>query len=120
VPRIANEKITNVIPNYDGGYQPDPDASGLANAAKLGGLSDPASWKLERERGGSLILRIPGLARGQSAEVGLYDPSGKRAGYWTPVSGEGFLSLQGTALRSGAYLLKVRVAGAQSVKRIAI
>jgi hypothetical protein len=120
VPRIANEKITNVIPNYDGSFQPDPNSTGLAMAAKLGGLSDPASWKLERERGGSLLLRIPGLARGQSAEVELYDLAGKRAGYWIKVSGEGLLALDGGALRSGVYLLKVRISGTQAVKRIAI
>jgi hypothetical protein len=116
VPRISNGSLKDVLPNYDGEYKPNPSAI----AAKLGGLSDPSAWRVERARGGMLMVRIPGLEQGVAAEVEIYDLAGKRAGYWTPRSEAGFFRVDAAALRSGVYLLKIRVAGLQSAKRIAL
>lgn len=116
VPRIANERITDVIPNYDGEFTSNPSAI----AAMASGLANPASWRIERAQGGRLIIRIPGLARGLEAELELFDLAGKRAGYWSPRSEDGALSVDASRLRSGVYLLKIRVAGMRSAKRIAL
>jgi hypothetical protein len=115
VPRIANARLTDVIPNYDGTFKPDVTAI----AAKVPGLDNPASWRIERAQGGRLTIRIPGLARGIEGELELFDLAGKRAGYWSPRSEDGAFSVDAPGLRAGVYLLKIRVAGMRSVKRIA-
>jgi hypothetical protein len=117
VPRISNASVKDVIPNYEAGQVPNGPTSGLA--AKTGALPDPKTWKLERFQGG-FVIRMPGLAAGLTATVELYDLSGKRAGYWTPRSDSGAINLASAAVRPGIYVLKVRVAGKMSTKRIVL
>jgi hypothetical protein len=117
VPRIANTRLSDVIPNYDGSYRPE---GGTAVLERLEGLGDPASWRVERLRQGLLTVRIAGLARGTAAELEVFDLMGKRAGYWTPRSGDGSFTVDAASLKSGVYVLKIRVAGLQAVKRIAL
>ncbi|MDB5102378.1 MAG: hypothetical protein JWP91_67 [Fibrobacteres bacterium] len=116
VPRISNARLTDVIPNYDGGYKPDPSSI----AAKVAGLSDPASWRIERTRNGMVTVRIPGLNPGMPAEVELFDLAGKRAGRWNPRSVSGSIDIDASLVRTGVYLMKIKVAGFQAVKRVAI
>ncbi|MDQ3003545.1 MAG: T9SS type A sorting domain-containing protein, partial [Fibrobacterota bacterium] len=118
VPRISNASVKDVIPNYEVGQVPNgPISTGLA--AKVGALPDPKNWILERFQGG-FIIRIPGLAAGAFATVELFDLAGKRAGYWTRRSETGALNLASAAVRPGIYLLKVRIAGSMSTKRIVL
>jgi hypothetical protein len=127
VPRIANASIKDVIPNYADGQVPNPtDNPGNQNPpivtaliARLGDLAMPSAWRLERLNGG-FVVRIRGLAAGMDAKVELFDLAGKLAGYWAPRSEEGALNLSSAAVRPGIYLLKVRIAGKLSVKRIAL
>jgi hypothetical protein len=131
VPRIANSSVKDVIPNYAEGKVANPGNIGTpdpwnprpgpttALAARLGSLSDPVSWRVERSQGGFLV-RIGGLAGGLRASVELYDLAGKRAGYWAPRSEEGALNLASADVRPGVYFLKVRVAGRLAVKRIVL
>ncbi|HKP95119.1 MAG TPA: hypothetical protein VJ385_05115 [Fibrobacteria bacterium] len=130
VPRIANAAVKDVIPNYAEGQVPNPGGTGTPDpwsnppittglAAKLGKLTDPSAWRVERMQGG-FIVRIQGLARGMDAVVEMYDLAGKRAGYWASRSEEGALNLSSAAVRPGFYLLKIRIAGKVSVKRIVL
>jgi hypothetical protein len=128
VPRIANSSLKDVIPNYAEGQVPNPTDPGnpvipgrpvSGILAKLGALSDPSAWRVERFLGGFLV-RIPGLDQGLTATVELFDLAGKLAGTWAPRSEGGALDLSSSALRPGLYLLKVRIAGRMSVKRIVL
>lgn len=125
VPRIANNTLKDVLPNYTEGQVPNPGnpdtnpPTTTSVHARLGALADPAKWRLERSRG-SLLIRIPGLTAGLAAEVEIFDLAGKRAGSWATRSMEGALSLSAIGARPGVYLLKIRIAGLQAVKRIAI
>ncbi len=130
VPRVANFTIKDVVPNYASDQVPNntnpgapdpgnPNQWTTALAARLGVLADPSSWRVERLQGG-FIVRIRGLAAGMGATVQLFDLAGKLAGYWAPRSEEGALNLSSAAVRPGIYLLKVRIAGKMSVKRIVL
>jgi hypothetical protein len=144
VPRIFNASIKDVIPNYEEGQianpgntaNPDPWAQNppvtnpnpvtdpwkpnpvTALAARLGALSAPSAWKIERSSGG-FVVRIQGLAEGLDAVVEMYDLAGKLAGSWAPRSVEGALNLSASAVRPGVYMLKIRIAGKMASKRIA-
>ena len=124
VPRIANHTLKDVLPNFEDGQVSNPDnpkdpPTTVGLHARLGALADPSQWRLERSRG-SLRIRIPGLAAGLSAEVEMFDLAGKRAGSWSPRSLEGSLNLASVAARPGVYVLKIRIAGLQAVKRVAL
>lgn len=129
VPRIVNISLKDVIPNYEEGQvvgNPDIPVLDPWNrgpvtgiAAKLGRFADAKSWKLER-RGGNLVIRIQGLAAGLHAEVQLFDLAGKTAGAWAPRSEEGALNLSLGVVRPGAYILKIRIAGKWTSKRITL
>src|SRR6185369_7610418 len=116
VPRVAPAQIVDVLPNY----KPD-DAPNTSIAARSGwaGLADPARWTLERVHAG-LIVRIPGLASGVDVVVELFDLEGKRAGIWSTRSESGAFRVNSPGLRSGLYVLKVRIAGMQMAKRIVL
>ncbi|MEO6098008.1 MAG: hypothetical protein ABIW76_21035 [Fibrobacteria bacterium] len=113
VPRIANVRLQDVIPNYDGDYR----ASAIVVPSRIPGLGNPDSWRIELSHGG-LIIRIPGMNGNLSAELELYDLSGKRAGHWNARPAGGMFRVDASGVRSGVYLLKIRVGGIQSVKRI--
>ena len=66
------------------------------------------------------MVRIPGLASGLDVEVELFDLEGKRAGSWSTRSESGAFRLAAPGLRSGLYLLKVRIAGMRMAKRIVL
>ncbi|MDQ3003000.1 MAG: hypothetical protein M3Y08_17275 [Fibrobacterota bacterium] len=116
VPRISNESLKDVIPNYTSDYVP----STVISAKQAGPLAEPSTWRIERVRGGGLNIRIPGLVRGVAAEMDLFGPSGKRAGYWSARSEHGVFNLPAVAVRPGVYLLQIRVAGSISAKRIVL
>jgi hypothetical protein len=132
VPRIVNISLKDVIPNYEEGqvvnnpnnppvdpWNPNNPNNPIttALAAKLGVFADPSAWKVERMQGGMLI-RIQGLAAGLGTVVELYDLAGKLAGAWAPRSEAGALNLSSATVRPGIYLLKIRIAGKISAKRI--
>lgn len=123
VPRIANNSIQDVIPNYEEGQVPNnpgnPGNTGNTAIAAVGfgSLGDPSSWRVERMQGG-FIVRIPGLGQGITAVVELYDLAGKLAGNWAPRSEGGALTLSSAAVRPGIYLVKIRIAGKSTVKRV--
>ncbi|MEO7425785.1 MAG: T9SS type A sorting domain-containing protein [Fibrobacteria bacterium] len=130
VPRISNSSIKDVVPNYASDQVPnnpnggavDPNNPGqwtTALVARLGSLGDPAVWRVRRS-GSGISVAIPGLAPGMDAKVELFDLSGKLAGYWSPRSQAGSLTIASGALRPGIYVLKIRIAGKMSVKRIAL
>lgn len=127
VPRIANASVKDVIPNYADNQVPNPTDNPpgqnppivTALMARLGDLATPSAWRLERLNGG-FVVRIRGLAAGMDVKVELFDLAGKLAGYWAPRSEEGALNLSTAAVRQGIYLLKVRIAGKMSVKRIVL
>ena len=136
VPRIVNISLKDVIPNYEEGKvvnnPTDPVIDPWNNpnippigpittgiAAKLGRFADAKSWKFEHVNG-NLVIRIQGLAAGLRAEVQLYDLAGKTAGAWAPRSEEGALNLSLGVVRPGTYLLKIRIAGKMTSKRITL
>jgi hypothetical protein len=122
VPNIANTDIKNVIPNYDGQLtNPNGNGGGVSSSiARIGSLTNPGVWRVERGRGNTLLVHIPGMAMGLTVEAELFDLSGKRASLWSNHSGSESLTLDISNLRSGLYLLKIRVAGIQGVKRITL
>jgi hypothetical protein len=115
VPRITNVRLKDVIPNYDGEYRPDA----MVAPAKVAGLGNPDSWRIERTNGGSLTVRVPGLASGLTAIMELFDLAGKHAGTWTVRSDGNAFRMDASAIRAGVYVLKIRVSGLQASKRIA-
>ncbi len=121
VPHIANAELKDIIPNYTEGDAPNNPASSLvAHMGQMGSLSDPSAWHIERARGNTLLIRIPGMSQGLRVYAELFDLRGKRAGYWSTGSEEGFLSLDISGIRPGMFLLKLQVEGVQSVKRITL
>lgn len=119
VPHISNTDLKDIILNYAEGNVPNnPTTTSLTT--HVGSLSDPSTWHIERARGNTLLVRIPGMSQGLRVHAELFDLSGKRAGYWTTSSDHGFLSLDISGIRPGMFLLKLQVDGVQSVKRIAL
>ncbi len=118
VPHIANQNLKDIIPNYADGQVPVGDPTGLV--AKVGSLANPDAWQVVRGHGNVLLVKIPGLVSGQQVELEWIDLMGKRAGTWSIKSGSGAFSLDVSHMRAGVYLLKIRVAGIQGTKRIAL
>ncbi|MBW8889360.1 MAG: hypothetical protein JF616_16515 [Fibrobacteres bacterium] len=116
VPRVVPAQLVDVLPNYKPGDAPN---TGIAARSDLARLADPARWTLERTLAG-LIIRIPGLSSGLDVAVELFDMEGKRAGSWSTRSESGAFRLTTPGLRSGLYLLKVRIAGMRMAKRIVL
>ncbi len=114
VPRIANESIYDVIPNYDNTYS--SSATNILQAS----LKNSSAWRIEQSGNGLIYLRIPGLTSGVQVEVELFDLSGKRIASWNLRSETDLLRWNVSGIRSGAYLLKLRVNGMQGIKRIVL
>lgn len=112
VPRISNESIYDVIPNYDATY------SSIVTSILGKALKNSSAWRMEWGRDGFVSLRIPGLAARLTAELELFDLGGKKIGAWNLRTETGYLRWSVAGIRPGAYLLKVRVNGAQGLKRI--
>ncbi len=117
VPRISNANLLTILPNYKEGQVIDLPTSieAITNT-----LSNPSAWKLEKSREGMIVLRIPGLASDLKVEVEVYDLTGKRFGNWNIQAETGLLRFNASTIQAGIYVLKIRVAGLQGIKRIAL
>ncbi len=120
VPRMIDQNILNVIPNYDNSSSPGCGTCVAIADALITAMKNSAMWRIEHGRDGLIFVRIQGLKAGLRTSMELFDLSGKKVGEWNSLSEFETIRWNASGIRSGTYLLRIRIAGIQGVKRIAL